>query len=149
MRMLAAALVVVLGGLICMTGCALTPLAGPPESTQSHRVRATPTGLTLDGKPWWPVGFNAYQLGTDWSVNTGCGAEVDLDDYFAQLPPRALTRFNLYSSFVVDKRSGLMDFGPLDRVFAAAPVIGSWCCRCSRADRETAGTAGSRTVASM
>lgn len=120
MRMLAAALVVVLGGLICMTGCARTPPAGPPESTQSHRVRATPTGLTLDGKPWWPVGFNAYQLGTDWSVNTGCGAEVDLDDYFAELPPRALTRFNLYSSFVVDKHSGLMDFGPLDRVFAAA-----------------------------
>ena len=95
--------------------------AGPTTSPQrTGRVQATPTGLTLDKTPWWPTGFNAYQLGTDWSVNRGCGAAVNLDDYFGRLPPRALTRFNLYSSFVVDKRTGLVNFGPLDAVIAAA-----------------------------
>ncbi|TSD96390.1 beta-mannosidase [Gordonia rubripertincta] len=93
------------------------PHAG--DSTRP-RVRATSDGLTLDGKPWWPVGFNAYQLGTDWSVNVGCGAEVDLDAYFAALPPGALTRFDLYSSFASDKHTGLLNFEPLDRVFEAA-----------------------------
>lgn len=95
--------------------------AGPTTSPpRTGRVQATPTGLTLDKTPWWPTGFNAYQLGTDWSVNRGCGAAVNLDDYFGRLPPRALTRFNLYSSFVVDKRTGLVNFGPLDAVIAAA-----------------------------
>nr|WP_237421961.1 cellulase family glycosylhydrolase [Gordonia sp. SID5947] len=86
----------------------------------SGRVTTTPTGLQLDGHDWWPTGFNAYQLGTDWSVNRGCGAEVDLDKYFAALPPRALTRISLFAMFAVDKTSGLVDYGPLDAVFAAA-----------------------------
>ncbi|MGC4961588.1 beta-mannosidase [Gordonia sp. DT101] len=84
------------------------------------RVATTDNGLLLDGHPWWPTGFNAYQLGTDWSVNRGCGAEVNLDDYFARLPPHALTRVNLYAMFVVDKKTGLVDYGPLDAVFDAA-----------------------------
>ncbi|WP_083207226.1 beta-mannosidase [Gordonia sp. UCD-TK1] len=105
---------------LCLAGCARTPDPGPPQITQSHRASTTPTGLVLDGKPWWPAGFNAYQLSTDWSVNRGCGAQVDADGYFDRLPPRALTRFNLYSVFAVDKRSGLIDFGPIDRVFQAA-----------------------------
>ena len=78
------------------------------------------TSLTLDGEPWWPVGLNAYQLGTDWRVNAGCGAQVDLDGYFARLPPHTLTRFNAYSSLAVDEDTGELDFGPLDAVFEAA-----------------------------
>ncbi|MGW6035501.1 beta-mannosidase [Gordonia terrae] len=119
-RALTVLLTAIVVALLCLAGCARTPDPGPPRSTQSHRASATPDGLMLDGKPWWPAGFNAYQLSTDWSVNRGCGAQVDADGYFAKLPPRALTRFNLYSVFAVDKRSGLLDFGPIDRVFAAA-----------------------------
>lgn len=98
-----------------------TPLSGPSATQDvSKRVTVTDAGLRLDNQDWWPTGFNAYQLGTDWSVNKGCGAEVDLDAYFAKLPPRALTRFNLFSMFVVDKASGLINFEPLDAVFDAA-----------------------------
>lgn len=110
--------VVVVALLLGVSACGRGP--EPDAQSTQTRVRATPEGLTLDGKPWWPVGFNAYQLGTDWSVNVGCGAEVDLDAYFGALPPRALTRFDLYSSFAFDKHTGLLNFGPLDRVFEAA-----------------------------
>ncbi|MFC9760502.1 hypothetical protein [Rhodococcus jostii] len=56
------------------------------------RVQATASGLTLDGRPWWPAGLNAYQLATDWSVNRGCGAEVDLDSFFGSLREGSLSR---------------------------------------------------------
>ncbi|WP_419222719.1 beta-mannosidase [Gordonia sp. CPCC 206044] len=105
------------------TGCAAPTTPEQPTSVHhgdKGRVSTTDTGLTLDRRPWWPAGFNAYQLGTDWSVNRGCGATVDLDEYFGQLPARALTRINLFSMFVVNKNTGLIDFAPLDRVFAAA-----------------------------
>ena len=87
---------------------------------RSHLMGTASTSLTLDGEPWWPVGLNAYQLGTDWRVNAGCGAQVDLDGYFARLPPHTLTRFNAYSSLAVDEDTGELDFGPLDAVFEAA-----------------------------
>ena len=93
-------------------------VAGP--ATAASRVGTAGTALTLDGRPWWPVGLNAYQLGTDWSVNKGCGAQVDLDAYFGALPARSLTRFNVYSSMALNKNTGALDFGPLDAVFAAA-----------------------------
>ena len=60
------------------------------------RIAGDAAGLTLVGNPWWPSGFNAYQLATDWSVNAGCGAMVDLDSYFSALEPGSLTRFNAF-----------------------------------------------------
>lgn len=78
------------------------------------------TALTLDGRPWWPIGINAYQLATDWSINAGCGAQVDLDEYFSRLRPHSLTRYNAYSSFAVNKHSGQLDFTALDAVVRAA-----------------------------
>jgi hypothetical protein len=92
---------------------------GAPLSSAPHAGTAG-TALTLNGKPWWPVGLNAYQLATDWTINAGCGAQVNLDDYFGHLPPHSLTRFNAYSSFVVNKHTGQLDFRSLDAVFAAA-----------------------------
>lgn len=83
-------------------------------------VGVSGTSLTLDGKPWWPIGINAYQLGTDWSVNAGCGAQVDLDTYFGQLQPHSLTRFNAFSSLAVNKHTGQLDFSALDAVVRAA-----------------------------
>ncbi|WP_231645454.1 beta-mannosidase [Mycolicibacterium mengxianglii] len=78
------------------------------------------TSLTLDGRPWWPIGINAYQLGTNWDVNAGCGAQVDLDRYFGGLAPHSLTRVNVYSSFAVNKQTGALDFSALDAVFDSA-----------------------------
>ncbi|MFT3716330.1 MAG: beta-mannosidase [Gordonia sp. (in: high G+C Gram-positive bacteria)] len=91
-----------------------------PGDLPSHRVTATAKGLQLDGKAWWPTGFNAYQLGTDWSLNVGCGAQVDLDQYFDALPPRSLTRFSLFAPFTQRKDNGKADFSRIDDVFAAA-----------------------------
>lgn len=89
-----------------------------PKTTTA--VTASADGLELDGKPWWPTGFNAYQLATDWSVNVGCGAMVDLDGYFAALPPHSLTRFDAFQALAVNRFTGRLDFGPIDAVFAAA-----------------------------
>ncbi|GAB3233189.1 hypothetical protein GCM10027535_41880 [Mycolicibacterium hippocampi] len=93
---------------------------GGTDDAGTNRMGTSGMSLTLDGDPWWPVGVNAYQLGTDWQINAGCGAEVDLEQYFGALPPNTLTRVNAYSSFVVDKRTGQLDFGRLDAVFETA-----------------------------
>ncbi len=98
------------------TGSAPSALAPPGHA----RVGTANGALTLDGSPWWPAGFNAYELGTNWDVNQGCGAQVDLDDYFGSLPPRSVTRFNAFKSQATNKRTGMQDFQALDAVFAAA-----------------------------
>jgi hypothetical protein len=108
-------LIVVLGVVSGQTYSASAAGAAGP-----HRVQATANGLQLDGSPWWPSGFNAYQLATDWSVNEGCGAMVDLDSYFSSLEPGSLTRFNAFQRLAVNKFTGELDFGPMDAVFAAA-----------------------------
>ncbi|WP_425540470.1 hypothetical protein [Rhodococcus opacus] len=47
------------GTLALMKGRRTTALPPAP------RVQATASGLTLDGRPWWPAGLNAYQPSTD------------------------------------------------------------------------------------
>ena len=49
-----------------------SPAAAAPAP--GARVTASPDGFALDGRAWWPTGFNAYQLATDWSVNWGSSA---------------------------------------------------------------------------
>ncbi len=92
----------------------------PGSSVQPPRVTVTQGELQLDGQPWWPTGLNAYQLATDWQINAGCGAEVDLDAYFSSLPDGALTRFNAFQGFAVSTHTGELDLSALDAVFAAA-----------------------------
>lgn len=114
LAVLTSALAVVVG----TAGCGSSDDRDP--TTVSSRVTTSAQGLTLDGKPWWPTGFAAYQLGTDWQLNEGCGAQVDLDKYFGSLPPNAVTRFNLFSSFARDKDNGEIDFERLDKIFQEA-----------------------------
>lgn len=104
---------------VALTGTACAAFAEPGTSSP-RTVTATPDGLTLDGDRWWPSGMDAYQLATNWSINRGCGAQVDLDDYFGSLPPNALTRFDLFAALAVNKFTGAVDFRPADAVFAAA-----------------------------
>ncbi|MFC9553334.1 beta-mannosidase [Rhodococcus sp. NPDC056960] len=108
----------VAAALFGVVGCAPTP--APTALPPVPRVQASPSGLTLDGRPWWPAGLNAYQLATDWSVNRGCGAEVDLDGFFGSLPQGSLTRFNAFQWLAIDKATGALDFTGIDRVFRAA-----------------------------
>lgn len=89
-------------------------------AVNGSRVAVIDGAITLDGAPWWPSGFNAYQLGTNWDVNEGCGAQVDLDRYFGSLPPHSLTRFNAFAALARNTRTGAQDFRPIDAVFAAA-----------------------------
>lgn len=108
---------IVMIGVLLASSCSS---ATAPEAEPSPRVRASAAALYLDHRPWWPTGFNAYQLATDWSVNAGCGAQVDLDAYFAAAAPRSLTRFSLFAALAVDTSTGLPDFRAVDAVFAAA-----------------------------
>ncbi|MEZ5212894.1 beta-mannosidase [Gordonia sp. (in: high G+C Gram-positive bacteria)] len=93
---------------------------GRGTSTADDLVTSDGTGLRLNGLPWWPTGFNAYQLATDWSINAGCGAQVNLDQYFGALPPHSLTRFSLFAPFTVRADDATIDFRAADAVFDAA-----------------------------
>ncbi|WP_068155206.1 beta-mannosidase [Rhodococcus phenolicus] len=115
MRTAATLLATLLSVVLAAAGCAATP-----STTPVSRVAVSGNGLTLDGAPWWPTGLDAYQLATRWSVNRGCGAEVDLDAYFASRPAGSVTRFNLFQQLAVNKYTGRLDFGPIDAVFASA-----------------------------
>jgi mannan endo-1,4-beta-mannosidase len=84
------------------------------------RVTVSSGDLMLDGQRWQPYGFNAYQLATDWDVNIGCGATVDLDRFFAALPPRSVVRFDAFQALATNRLTGAMDFAPIDAVFDAA-----------------------------
>ncbi|WP_059019419.1 hypothetical protein [Mycobacterium sp. M26] len=98
----------------------VTVAPGTAGAQSGSRVAVSAGAFTLDGQPWWPVGFDAYELGTNWAVNSGCGAQVDLDRYFGSLPPNSLTRFNAYAPLARNRRTGAADFSALDAVFAAA-----------------------------
>ncbi len=113
------AAVTVVGATVGVTGCS-EPAQRPAHTVEPVAIRATADGLFLDGKHWWPSGFDAPQLATNWSINFGCGAEVDLDAYFGSLPKNALTRFNLFQAFAVDKTTGELTFTAVDAVFEAA-----------------------------
>jgi mannan endo-1,4-beta-mannosidase len=113
----AIALVTLLIG--CLAFCGSSGSAAHAAG-QGSRVGTAHGGLTLDGAAWWPAGFNAYELGTNWDVNKGCGAQVDLDRYFGSLPPHSVTRFDAFASLTLNPRTGAQDFRALDAVFAAA-----------------------------
>ncbi|MFI1918842.1 cellulase family glycosylhydrolase [Nocardia sp. NPDC020380] len=102
----------------------VTPSAVVSAPAAEAVVSAAPGGLQLRGKPWWPAGFNGPQLATRYSINYGCGAEVDLDAFFRRLPDHALTRFSLFQAFAVDKNTNELDFTAVDAVFAAAEKYG-------------------------
>ncbi|MGH9065691.1 MAG: beta-mannosidase [Acidimicrobiales bacterium] len=95
--------------------------ATPASVVPSGFVTRSGAQLELDGRPLRLVGVNAYELATLWSVNKGCGGQIDdLGALFASLPPHSVVRFWAYQAQAVDWRAGTIDFGPIDRVVAAA-----------------------------
>ncbi|GAB2556673.1 glycoside hydrolase family 5 protein [Nocardia heshunensis] len=115
------------------------PVAAVSAPSAAAVVSVRDGTLRLNDQPWWPAGFNGPQLTTDYSINYGCGAEVDLDAYFRKLPSHALTRFSMFQALAVNKNTGRIDFTAADRVFAAAekygqlvlPVLGAQTGDCS------------------
>ncbi|WP_084524176.1 cellulase family glycosylhydrolase [Nocardia inohanensis] len=98
------------------------PASGPPSAAAA--VTASPAGLRLRGQPWWPSGFNAPQLATDYTVNFGCGAEVDLDWFFRTVPEQSLTRVPMFQALAVNKNTGALDFTAVDEVITVAEKYG-------------------------
>lgn len=82
------------------------------------------TNLTLDGVPHQFAGINAYELGTDWGVNEGCGgmeSDQQLNDFFSSLPPHSLVRiWGFQGSMAINVNTHQIDWAPLDRVFKIA-----------------------------
>jgi hypothetical protein len=92
-----------------------TPAPKPGFVARSART------LTVDGQPTNFVGLNAYFLGTMWTINAGCGPQIDdLDTFFASLPPRTLVRTWAFQSQATHRTTRNLDFRPLDRVVSAA-----------------------------
>jgi hypothetical protein len=107
-----------------------TDHAGRPAASSSLKALLTPplpgvagvgTKLLLNGSPHVYTGVDAYELGTWWGINPGCGSQVDnLDALFSALPAHSLVRFWAFQSLAVNKHTHTWDFTALDRVFAAA-----------------------------
>ncbi|MEV6275162.1 beta-mannosidase [Nocardia sp. NPDC051832] len=115
--MVALGVVVGTGG--CVDGGS-PPVDGLRAPAAAAVVGSQDTELLLRGAPWWPSGFNAPQIATNYAINYGCGAEVDLDEFFGKLPRNSLTRFAMFQALAVNKSTGELDFRAADAVFAAA-----------------------------
>ncbi len=92
--------------------------------SDSSVIQASGTQLYLNGSSYKFVGVNAYEAATDWGTNAGCGAdltEAQLNQLFTSLPPNSLVRFWAFQgSMATNTNTGQIDWGPIDRVFAAA-----------------------------
>src|ERR671939_1389539 len=77
---------------------AALPLVGAMPSASAalpNMVTRQGRQLYLNGAPYRFTGVNAYQLGTYWSVNYGCGGQatdLQLDAFFASLRPNSMVR---------------------------------------------------------
>jgi hypothetical protein len=103
-----------------------TTTTGPPSS--SGVIGVSDGHLVLNGKPYTFVGVNAYEIGTEFGVNPGCGgqeSDAQLNELFASLPPNSLVRFWAFQDAIATNvQTNQLDWAPLDRVFAAAAAHG-------------------------
>jgi mannan endo-1,4-beta-mannosidase len=107
-----------------LTVTAAARVAPASAISNSPIIQASGTQLYLYGAPYHFVGVNAYEAATMWGTNAGCGADLSdaqLDQLFSSLPPNSLVRFWAFQgSTATDVNTHQLDWGPLDRVFAAA-----------------------------
>jgi len=108
----------------------------PAPTTTTTTVPPAPAGvigvsnghLELDGQPYTFVGVNAYEIGTEFGVNPGCGGQetdAQLNQLFSSLPPNSLVRFWAFQDAIATNvQTNQLDWTPLDRVFAAAAAHG-------------------------
>ena len=116
---------------------AATPPSTPPVApTTTTTDPPTPAGvigvsgghLEIDGVPYTFLGVNAYEIGTEFGVNPGCGSQVSdaqLNELFSSLPPNSLVRIWAFQDAIATNvQTDQLDWAPLDRVFAAAAAHG-------------------------
>jgi len=70
--------------------------------------------------PFVFTGVNAPQATTDYDVNGGCGAAIDIDRLFAGLAPNSVVRVGFGQDAAINGRTGQRDWRALDRVIVAA-----------------------------
>jgi mannan endo-1,4-beta-mannosidase len=84
--------------------------------------------LELNAQPYDFVGVNAYEVGTEFGVNPGCGGQetdAQLNELFSSLPPNSLVRIWAFQDAIATNvQTDQLDWAPLDRVFAAAAAHG-------------------------
>lgn len=104
----------------------LPPLEPPPSSASTF-VGRQGDQLTLGGVPYRPTGLNAYHLATDHNINYGCGeanSQANVDEFFASLAPKSITRFWAFQHQAFNKNTGAIDFTTIDRVVQSAEKAG-------------------------
>ena len=123
---------------VLATNPAPTPAVAPPPTTTTSTTTDPPTPpgvigvsdghLELNQQPYTFVGVNAYEIGTEFGVNPGCGGQetdAQLNELFASLPPNSLVRIWAFQgAMATNVQTDQLDWAPLDRVFAAAAAHG-------------------------
>jgi mannan endo-1,4-beta-mannosidase len=103
-----------------------TPVA--TRSTDSLAIQVSGSHLVLNGAPYRFTGVNAYEAATSWGTNAGCGAmlsDAQLNQLFSELAPNSLVRIGGFqATMATNLHTHQLDWGPLDRVFAAAASHG-------------------------
>ena len=101
-----------------------SPVVPATSVPNSPIISASGTQLYLNGSPYHFVGVNAYEAGTEWGTNAGCGADLSddqMNQLFASLPPNSLVRFWAFQGTIATNiQTDQLDWAPIDRVFAAA-----------------------------
>jgi mannan endo-1,4-beta-mannosidase len=105
-----------------------TPAAASSTPSGGLTIQASGTHLVLNGSSYRFLGVNAYEAATAWGTNPGCGAmlsDAQLNQLFSSLAPNSLVRIWAFQgSMAINVHTGQLDWGPLDRVFAAAAAHG-------------------------
>jgi mannan endo-1,4-beta-mannosidase len=117
-------------------GAAVALLFMPPgQAAASPALTAvrTPDGVVLRGtslylasKPWQFTGVNAPEAASDYAINGGCGAEINVLSLFDSLPRNSVVRVNFDQDETIDvgpdvsPRAVNRDWRGLDQVVAAA-----------------------------
>jgi hypothetical protein len=111
----------------------VTP-GGESAATALNRLAYTPTGqqpitasgqqLKIGGTPTIFTGVNAYEIATDWGVNTGCGGmetTAQINQLFTSLKQNSIVRFDVFQgTMATNVNTGGLDWAPIDRIFYLA-----------------------------
>lgn len=100
------------------------PVHAVTQTAPPSLLRAEGTSLVLGRTPVHMIGFSAYSLATDWSVNHGCGgqySQAQMNAFFSSLPSHAMVAFSLFqSAFGIDVATHTINWSPIDRIFSTA-----------------------------
>jgi mannan endo-1,4-beta-mannosidase len=117
------------GGYVVLTASGpdrFGPASATPAATSGGYpvIGVDGSQLTLNDVPHVFVGMDAYEVGTVWGTNRGCGSELSdaqLDQMFTSLPPGSLFRIWAFQGAIAtNAQTHELDWRPLDRVFTHA-----------------------------